>query len=90
LKQMTVTQVRAKYAEVFREEARSVHTGFLIKGIAWRLQSRSEGDLSEHAQERADKIGNDADIRMCAAKMPARNMECGNSACILLTCALWD
>ena len=64
LKHMTVAELRAKYAEVFGEETRSRHKMFLVKRIAWRLQSLAEGDLSERARRRAEELANDADIRM--------------------------
>ncbi|MBN1461161.1 MAG: DUF2924 domain-containing protein, partial [Armatimonadetes bacterium] len=64
LKGMTVTELRGKYAEVFGEESRSRHKDFLIKRIAWRIQSLAEGDLSERARVRAAELANDADIRM--------------------------
>jgi len=64
LKHMTVAELRAKYAEVFGEETRSRHKVFLVKRIAWRLQSLAEGDLSERARRRAEQLANDADIRM--------------------------
>jgi len=70
LKAMTVPELRAKYAEVFGEETRSWHKEFLIKRIAWRLQSLAEGGLSERAKTRAAEIGNDADIRMRVPKTP--------------------
>jgi len=64
LKHMTVAELRARYAEVFGEETRSRHKVFLVKRIAWRLQSLAEGDLSERARRRAEQLANDADIRM--------------------------
>ena len=36
LKHMTVTELRARYAEAFGEETRSRHKVFLVKRIAWR------------------------------------------------------
>jgi hypothetical protein len=71
LKHMTVAELRAKYAEVFGEKTRSRHKDFLVKRIAWRLQSLAEGDLSERARKRAAELANDADIRMRAPKTPA-------------------
>lgn len=70
LKGMTVTELRARYAEVFGEDTRSHHKDFLVKRIAWRLQSRAEGDLSERA--RAAELANDADIRMTPPRRSAK------------------
>ena len=44
LKNMTVADLRTRYAGVFGEETRSRHKEFLVKRIAWRLQSLAEGD----------------------------------------------
>jgi len=71
LKHMTVAELRARYAEVFGEETRSHHKDFLIKRIAWRLQSKAEGDLSERARARAAELANDADIRMSPPRRTA-------------------
>ena len=64
LKHMTVAELRARYAEVFGEQTRSRHQDYLVKRIAWRLQSLAEGDLSERARRRAEELANDADLRM--------------------------
>lgn len=72
LKHMGAAELRAKYAEVFGEETRSRHKDYLVKRIAWRLQSLAEGDLSERARARAAELGNDADIRMSAPRTPAK------------------
>jgi len=63
LKRMTVTELRDKHIEVFGEENRSRHKTYLIKRIAWRIQSQAEGDLSERARQRALKLATDADLR---------------------------
>jgi len=72
LKHMTVAELRARYADVFGEETRSHHKDFLVKRIAWRLQSQAEGDLSERARARAAELANDADIRMSPPRRAAR------------------
>jgi hypothetical protein len=64
LEQMTVGQLRDKYAEVVGEQARSHHKAWLIRRIAWRLQADHEGDLSERARRRAAELANDADVRV--------------------------
>lgn len=68
LAQMTVSQLREKYIEVFGEESRSNHKQFLFRRIAWRLQALAEGGLSERARRRALEIANDADLRIRAPK----------------------
>jgi hypothetical protein len=69
LRRMTVVELRKKHAEVFGEETRSGNRDYLVKRIAWRLQSLAEGDLSERARRRAQELANDADIRMRAPRM---------------------
>jgi hypothetical protein len=68
LRQMTLSQLRQKHAEVFGEETRSHHKQFLFRRIAWRIQALAEGDLSERARRRALEIANDADLRVRAPK----------------------
>ena len=48
-RQMKVRALRVKYHEVFGEQSRSSNKQFLFRRIAWRLQARVEGDLSERA-----------------------------------------
>ncbi len=49
LRDMTVAELRERYAVVFGEESRSSHKDFLRKRIAWRLQANEEGGLSDRA-----------------------------------------
>ncbi|MAF64431.1 MAG: hypothetical protein CMJ84_02065 [Planctomycetes bacterium] len=37
---------------------------WIVKRIAWRLQSLAEGDLSDRACQRAAELANDADVRL--------------------------
>jgi hypothetical protein len=66
LRQFKVSALRNKYREVFGEESRSSNKQFLFRRIAWRLQARAEGDLSERARRRALEIADDADLRIRA------------------------
>lgn len=70
MKQMTVGELREKYAEVFRETTTGRNKDWLIKRIAWRMQANAEGGLSERARMRALEIANDADLRLTAPKPP--------------------
>lgn len=72
MRQMTVGQLREKYAEVFREETIARHKQWMIKRIAWRMQANEEGDLSVRARKRAMELANDADIRMTPPREPKR------------------
>ena len=64
MRQMTVPDLRRKYADVFGETTRSRHKEFLIKRIAWRIQANIEGGLSARALCRAEELANDADLRI--------------------------
>jgi hypothetical protein len=66
LRDMTVAELRERYAEVFGEESRSSHKDFLRKRITWRLQANDEGGLSDRALRRAKELANDADLRLLA------------------------
>src|SRR5262245_52380086 len=69
LERMSPRQLRDRYAEVFGEATNSGNKRWLVKRIAWRLQSAAEGDLSERARRRAEELANDSDLRMNAPKL---------------------
>lgn len=64
LRRMTVTDLRRKYAGIHGEQTRSYHKDYLIRRIAWRMQTLEEGGLPERARRRALEIADDADLRM--------------------------
>ncbi len=68
LAEMTVAELREKYAEVFGEPTRSRHKRFLQKRITWGLQAREEGGLSERAKRRAAELARDTDLRLLAPR----------------------
>lgn len=68
LEQMTPTQLRQKYREIFQEQTRCGHKQWLVKRIIWRMQALAQGDLSERARQRALEIANDADLRVMAPR----------------------
>lgn len=70
MERMTPSELHAKYAEVFGEQARSRNKRWLAKRIAWRLQANQEGDLSERARRRAEELANDAELRRTAPRLP--------------------
>jgi hypothetical protein len=45
LEKMTVSQLRARYAKVFGEPARSGNRQWLFRRVAWRIQMLAEGEL---------------------------------------------
>jgi hypothetical protein len=76
LARMPVPQLRARYRELYGEEARSAHKPHLVRRIGWRLQVLAQGDLPERAQRRARELAQDADLKIqvphgWAARAPA-------------------
>jgi len=69
LEQMTVPQLKQRYAKVYGEETRTHHKVLLIKRILWRMQALREGDLSERARQRARELANDADLRRSSPRV---------------------
>jgi len=68
LRGQTVSQLKAKYRELFGNESRSNHKQFLVRRVAWRLQAIAEGGLSERARQRALTLAQDADLRLAAPR----------------------
>jgi hypothetical protein len=68
LRDLNVAALKIKYLAVFGEESKSSNKQFLFRRIAWRLQAKVEGDLSERARRRAAEIASDADLRTRAPK----------------------
>tara|TARA_R110000782_G_scaffold20675_2_gene55769 strand:+ start:11555 stop:12055 length:501 start_codon:yes stop_codon:yes gene_type:complete len=64
LEHMTPAGLRRRYAEVFGEACRSNNRRWLVRRIAWRLQSNAEGGLSERAKRRAAELARDQDLRL--------------------------
>ena len=59
LKDMTPSQLRAKYAELHGEPSRSGNKQWLIRRCAWRIQALAEGGLSERARRHAKELARD-------------------------------
>ena len=68
LDEMTVGQLRQRYAEVFGEPTRSRHRQYLVRRIAWRMQANAEGGLSQRALQRAEELAGNADVRLTPPK----------------------
>jgi hypothetical protein len=47
LRQSQVKELRLRYRELFGEESRSGNRMHLFRRVAWRLQARGAGELSE-------------------------------------------
>src|SRR5437660_3720523 len=63
LQRLTMQELRIRYAELFGESTAVKNRTWLLRRVAWRLQSLAEGDLSERARRRAAELANDADLR---------------------------
>jgi hypothetical protein len=73
LERQSVDQLHNRFAETFGEPARVSNKAWLVKRIAWRLQTLVEGGLSERARCRATELARDADLRLAPpAKGAAR------------------
>ena len=71
LQQMSVSDLRSCYADVFGETTNARHKDWLIKRVIWRMQAVAEGDLSERARQRAVELANDADLPAPAPQVAA-------------------
>src|SRR5260370_22624205 len=60
---LTVAVLKNKYRELIGEESKSSNKQFLSRRIAWHLQAKAEGDLSDRAGRRAAAIAEDQDLR---------------------------
>ena len=61
LRSLKATDLRNKYREVFIGEPRSWNRDFLFRRIAWELQSKAAGGLSDRAFERISEIAGEAE-----------------------------
>jgi hypothetical protein len=64
INKMGVTELRQEYQRQFGDETLVGNKAWLQKRIAWRIQERAEGGLSERAKRRAEELADDADLRM--------------------------
>jgi hypothetical protein len=64
LNRLSIGKLRERYAEAFGEPPASSNRAWLARRIAWRLQERAFGGLSERAKRRAAELADDADLRV--------------------------
>lgn len=64
LRMLKVSQLKSELEDLTGEPARSNNRVFLIKRIAWRLQARAEGGLSERAIALASRLAREQDLRV--------------------------
>src|SRR5687768_10716424 len=78
MQRMSVNQLQEKFAEVCGEPARSRNKQWMIKRLAWKLQAREYGGLSERAIRRAAEIADTcdlSDLRLTAPKSAKSHAE---------------
>jgi hypothetical protein len=68
LQRMTAGELRERFAEVFGETTNGRNKVWLVRRIAWRLQARAEGGLTERALKRAGELADEADLRVTPPK----------------------
>ena len=85
LEQMSVGNLREKYEDLFHEPPRSWNRIHLVRRIAWRMQARKEGGLSERARQRALDLADESDLRTNAPKSFDFGIEGGSIDGILTT-----
>ena len=68
LRPLKISELKAKYRESFAGESKSSNKQFLFRRIAWRLQAKAEGDLSERARRRIEQIADETDLRVRAPR----------------------
>lgn len=64
LQSMKVRALRDRWREEYGEEPRSYNRQFLWRRLAWRIQERAHGGLSERARKRAQELAREEDIRI--------------------------
>ena len=69
LQRLTMHELRVRYAELFGEATSVKNRTWLLRRVAWRLQSLAEGDLSERARQRAAELASDADLRITVPRV---------------------
>jgi Protein of unknown function (DUF2924) len=79
LERLPVGRLRERYAEVFGEPTNTFNRPWLVRRIAWRLQERAEGGLSDRAKKRAEEIADDADLRIIPPR-PSANAPAARDA----------
>jgi hypothetical protein len=80
LRQSKVKELQSRYRELFGEDSPSANREHLYRRIAWRLQARETGELSERAEQRAAELADDAELRRRAPPSFWRALEGRTSA----------
>ncbi len=68
LNDLTVGQLRARYEALTGDGSRSSNRRYLIRRIAWRIQAKEEGGLSDRALRRAEELADVEGLRLSAPR----------------------
>ncbi|MFO0938315.1 MAG: DUF2924 domain-containing protein [Gemmataceae bacterium] len=61
---LSINVLQERYAELYGESTQCRNKVWLVKRIAWRMQVRIEGGLSERARQRAAEIADETKLRL--------------------------
>jgi hypothetical protein len=75
LRKLNVKGLKMRYCELFGEASASSNRLHLFRRMAWRLQARAEGDLSQRARQRAADLAEDVDLRVRAPRSFWRQLQ---------------
>ena len=81
LRKLKTKELKCRYLELFGEASRSSNQQHLFRRIAWRLQARAEGDLSQRARERASQLADDVELRLRAPRRFWKQLAAGAASC---------
>ena len=79
LRTLKIKDLKLRYRELFGEESPSSNYQHLFRRLAWRLQARAEGDLSERARQRAAVLAEDVDLRLRAPRRFWKELSTGTN-----------
>jgi hypothetical protein len=68
LRKLKTKALKLRYRELFQEDSTSSNHQHLFRRVAWRLQARAHGDLTQRARERAAQLAEDVDLRLRAPR----------------------
>ncbi len=63
IRKLSIEELRARYLALFGEETKSRNKDYLFKRIAYRLQEKKHGGLTEEARARAETLAAQAPVR---------------------------
>jgi hypothetical protein len=78
MQRMTIRELQEKFIEVCGEQPRTHNRQWMIKRLAWKLQAREYGGLSEQALRRAAEIADACDLSDLRLTAP-RSLELSES-----------